>query len=167
MMRMEKNTNRKVDYQLPGIVLIDEIETHLHLKIQRDILMWQFYLNNCCKKDPDIDLEFRINSGNVVVSTKDNKGEESGVTAELMNEVFNKKNIGMRVYSSKVRVNEFYQEMNVFLDCLEKYKKDQTSSISRRMLKGLLAKSSRFAKFKRSYIKDYEKNDEQLLELIK
>lgn len=38
IMRMEKQTHRSFDFNLPGIVLIDEIETHLHLELQKNIL---------------------------------------------------------------------------------------------------------------------------------
>lgn len=38
MLRMEKQTQRKFRYNMPGIVLIDEIETHLHLELQKKIL---------------------------------------------------------------------------------------------------------------------------------
>ncbi len=38
MMRMEKHTERKFSYDMPGIVLIDEIETHLHLELQKRIM---------------------------------------------------------------------------------------------------------------------------------
>ena len=38
MIRMEKRTERKFRYDMPGIVLIDEIETHLHLALQKKIL---------------------------------------------------------------------------------------------------------------------------------
>lgn len=38
IMRMEKQTHRSFDFSLPGIVLIDEIETHLHLELQKNIL---------------------------------------------------------------------------------------------------------------------------------
>lgn len=38
MIRMEKRTERKFQYNMPGIVLIDEIETHLHLELQKKIL---------------------------------------------------------------------------------------------------------------------------------
>lgn len=38
IMRMEKATNKSFDFNIPGIVLIDEIETHLHLELQRNIL---------------------------------------------------------------------------------------------------------------------------------
>ncbi|MCD7893393.1 MAG: AAA family ATPase [Erysipelotrichaceae bacterium] len=38
MMRMEHKANGKFKYDMPGIVLIDEIETHLHLELQKNIL---------------------------------------------------------------------------------------------------------------------------------
>lgn len=38
IMRMEKKTERSFNFDIPGIVLIDEIETHLHLKLQKEIL---------------------------------------------------------------------------------------------------------------------------------
>lgn len=38
IIRMEKQTNRVFNFLIPGIVLIDEIETHLHLALQKKIL---------------------------------------------------------------------------------------------------------------------------------
>ena len=38
MMRMQNQTQRSFDFNLPGIVLIDEIETHLHLELQKNIM---------------------------------------------------------------------------------------------------------------------------------
>lgn len=38
IIRMEKQLNRSFDFHIPGIVLIDEIETHLHLELQKNIL---------------------------------------------------------------------------------------------------------------------------------
>lgn len=38
MMRMQHQTQRSFDFNLPGIVLIDEIETHLHLELQKNII---------------------------------------------------------------------------------------------------------------------------------
>ena len=35
---MEKRTGRSFKFEMPGIVLIDEIETHLHLELQKRIL---------------------------------------------------------------------------------------------------------------------------------
>lgn len=38
IMRMESQTKKTFKFNLPGIVLIDEIETHLHLELQKRIL---------------------------------------------------------------------------------------------------------------------------------
>ena len=38
MIRMEKHTERVFDFSTQGIVLIDEIETHLHLTLQKKVL---------------------------------------------------------------------------------------------------------------------------------
>lgn len=38
IIRMEKYTNRSFNFNMPGIVLIDEIETHLHMALQRTIM---------------------------------------------------------------------------------------------------------------------------------
>lgn len=38
MIRMEKQTEKVFDFSVPGIVLIDEIETHLHLTLQKKIM---------------------------------------------------------------------------------------------------------------------------------
>ncbi len=38
ILKMEKTTDRSFIFDVPGIVLIDEIETHLHLKMQKNIL---------------------------------------------------------------------------------------------------------------------------------
>ena len=38
IIRMEKQLNRTFDFSIPGVVLIDEIETHLHLELQKNIM---------------------------------------------------------------------------------------------------------------------------------
>lgn len=38
IMRMQSQTQRSFDFNLPGIVLIDEIETHLHLELQKNMM---------------------------------------------------------------------------------------------------------------------------------
>lgn len=38
IMRMQNQTQRSFDFNLSGIVLIDEIETHLHLELQKSIM---------------------------------------------------------------------------------------------------------------------------------
>ena len=38
MMRMEKKSKRSFVFNMPGIVFIDEIETHLHIELQRNVM---------------------------------------------------------------------------------------------------------------------------------
>lgn len=38
IIRMEKKTNSSFDFNIPGIVLVDEIETHLHIELQKSVL---------------------------------------------------------------------------------------------------------------------------------
>ena len=38
IMRMQKQTQRSFNFNVPGIVLIDEIEAHLHLELQKNIM---------------------------------------------------------------------------------------------------------------------------------
>ncbi len=38
MLRMEKQTKRTFDFHMSGIVLVDEIDAHLHLEMQRNIM---------------------------------------------------------------------------------------------------------------------------------
>lgn len=38
IIRMENQTNRTFDFNVPGVVLIDEIETHLHLELQKNVM---------------------------------------------------------------------------------------------------------------------------------
>lgn len=79
MMRMQHQTQRSFDFNLPGIVLIDEIETHLHLELQKNILPFlttlfpniQFivtshspFILNSIENAVIYDLENRILAGN-------------------------------------------------------------------------------------------------------
>lgn len=38
LIRMEKQTQKRFNFDMPGIILIDEIETHLHLELQKNVL---------------------------------------------------------------------------------------------------------------------------------
>ena len=38
MIRMEKQLNRSFEFNISGIVLIDEVETHLHLELQKNVM---------------------------------------------------------------------------------------------------------------------------------
>lgn len=68
--------------------------------------------------------------------------------------VFNLKNTGMRVYKSEMRVQELTEEMNKLYDSIEEVDANPDSKFALRKLKALIRKESRFAAFKRNYIRE-------------
>lgn len=83
-------------------------------------------------------------------------------TMELIWEVFNLWNTGMRVYKSDMRLKELQKEMNLLFDNLEGLKKEPDSKLILRKLKVLLKREAAFAAFKRCYVREHLKNYPQL-----
>ena len=119
---------------------------------------------DCCKKDPEELLSFEVENGAAIVKPKVND-EETVATASLMNDVFNLKNTGMRIYNCQKRTDDLLKEMNVFLHSLERYDKSQANYICN-TLRGLLDRKSRFAEFKRYYVRTYRSKDKRLMSYI-
>ncbi len=69
-------------------------------------------------------------------------------------EIFNLKNTGMRVYKSEMRVQELNLEMNKLYDTLEEMQENPESKFVLRKVKALLRRESRFAAFKRNYVRE-------------
>lgn len=121
---------------------------------------------DCCVTNPEEMIIFRLKDGNVEVVSKDVNNEKAVLTATLVYEVFNLKNTGMRVYKSDMRLKELNKEMNILYNNLQEYKKDPDSKVVMRKLKALLRRESRFAAFKRNYIRENSKDYEKLLVYI-
>lgn len=124
------------------------------------------HIIDCCQRDPEKLLDFKVENDNILVDAKDSSDLEAVSTAQLMYDVFNKKNTGMRVHKCQVRVDALLSEMNALYDNLEKYQSGDCSLIVKRTLKGLLDKKSPFAEFKRSYIRNHKEIFCELLEFI-
>lgn len=124
------------------------------------------YVLDCCKRDPENCIDFILNGRNVFVIAKNENDNEAVITANLMMEVFNKKNTGMREYKSQMRLNALLKEMNVFFDILERYSNGDHSIIVKRTLRGFLDKKSMFAEFKRCYIRLHKEAFSELLAFI-
>lgn len=121
---------------------------------------------DCCKRDPEMLIDFMLMGDSVIVNAKGNSDKEALVTAELVNEVFNKKNTGMRIYKCQVRVDELFKEMYALFDTLEKYQNNNRSIIVQRTLRGLLNRKSPFAEFKRNYIRIHQDRYLELMQYI-
>lgn len=119
---------------------------------------------DCCKKDPEEMLDFRLENEEVHITAVDEENAQASLTAELITEVFTLENTAMRVYKSDMRFQELNREMNKLYDSLEELREKPDSKVALRKLKALLRKESRFAAFKRNYIRD---NGQKYPELIK
>lgn len=113
------------------------------------------HIIDCCKVDPETKIYFRLHDGNTDVQAINPEDEDAKMTAELVTEVFNLKNSGMRVYKSDMRFGELNREMSKLYSALEELSVEPQSAFAANKLRALLRRKSRFAAFKRSYIREY------------
>ncbi|TQQ85413.1 hypothetical protein EXD82_01315 [Peptacetobacter hominis] len=136
-----------------------------HCNSIKNISKYEENIIDCCKIDSEEFISFRFIDNNVVVTERDTDNYDAVNTAELVFDVFNKKNTGMRVIKSDMRLSELKEEINAFYVALERYKEDK-GIIPRRILRGFLKRSSAFAEYKRGYIRDNEDEYPELMEYI-
>lgn len=107
---------------------------------------------NCCQEDPEQHIACRYADNDVQIEALD-QNEVSLMTASLIYNVFNLKNTGMRTNNSAGRLKALQEEMNIFFNELHRYK-DNKSPANTRRVAARLRKSTAFAAFKRSYIRN-------------
>ena len=120
---------------------------------------------NCCVVDPEEKMSFSFSDGSAVISAKITGDVLTDRTVDLVNEVFNKKNTGMRIIKCQVRTDELQEEMNVFFKKLGEYQKNKQER-TYKTLRGMLERKSRFAAFKRDYIRRHGDKYPELSKLI-
>lgn len=121
---------------------------------------------DCCIEDPEEKIFFRIDEKDVDVCAKDESDSKAVLTSELVYEVFNKKNSGMRTIKSAMRLDLLKKEINLLLDCLEELQVSETNTIVLRKLKALLDRKTAFAAFKRCYVRDRLKDYPELADFV-
>lgn len=122
---------------------------------------------DCCKIDPEQKIIFRLKQNDIeLLSTMVVPDEETKRTMELVREVFNLRNTGLRVYKSDMRFKELQKEMNCLFDNLEKLKADPKSPLVLRKLRALLKREAAFAAFKRCYVREHLSDYPQLATYI-
>lgn len=121
---------------------------------------------DCCKVDPELLIIFQLQDEKVLVYAKDNSNMQAVLTAELITEVFGKTNTPLRTYKCDMRYQELNQEMNKLYDSLEELKNNPDSKFALRKVKALLRRESRFAAFKRNYIRLYQQKHPNLQQYI-
>lgn len=121
---------------------------------------------DCCKVDPEQVIFFRLKDNKVQILAKDTEDIKAVLTAKLITEVFDKRNTGMRIYKCDMRFQQLNFEMNKLYDLIEELQTNPESKFALRTLKALLRKESRFAAFKRNYIRENGQKYSRLLEYI-
>lgn len=113
---------------------------------------------DCYKVDPEERLVFKVEEDRVEISTRNEEATEiDKMTAQLITEVFNLKNTGIRTVMCEKRVEELNKEMNILYTHLQQYKSTQSKK-SLRIIKSILRRNSPFSAFKREYIRMNREN---------
>lgn len=81
--------------------------------------------------------------------------ESAAMTAELIQECFEKRNTGIREAACQHRIDRLAEAMNVLYKTLENHKEHPDSERYRRSLRSALSRQSAFAAFKRSYVRKH------------
>lgn len=121
---------------------------------------------DCCAVDPEEFICFTLRDEEIRVCARKTDDAKAVLTSELIMEVFNLKNTGMRICKSEMRVQELNREMNKLYDALEELNEKPNSKFALRKAKALLRRESRFAAFKRNYIRENQGRYPVLLEYI-
>lgn len=109
---------------------------------------------NCCKEDPEKMLEQCYEEGHVNVHNIVDE-ERAFMTADLIQECFEKRNTGIREAACQHRIDRLADEMNILYKTLEKYKKNPEVLRYKRSLRSTLSRNSIFAAFKRNYVRKH------------
>lgn len=107
---------------------------------------------DCCEIDPEMVLEHIFVEGHVKIHNKTND-ENVKMTADLIYNCFEKKDTGIREAACQYRIEGLSTAMNVLYKTLEKYKQNPESRRYKNSLKTMLNRRSKFAAFKRHYVR--------------
>lgn len=135
MLRMEKQTEKVFDFSVPGIVLIDEIETHLHLALQKNVLeiLTNFFPNiqfivsthspfivNSLENAVIYDLEKRLIAKNGLADIPYSGIVEGYFNADTMSKTLRKKYERYKVLAQKLEITdddlEEIADLEMYLD---------------------------------------------------
>lgn len=119
---------------------------------------------DCCKVDPESLLDHIYQEGKVNVRPHDPDTQDEKVlmTADLLENCFEKSNTGIRVFQCQERVNRLAETMNALYKTLEALKKKPTSKRCLCALKGMLSREYKFAGFTRYYVRSHIEEYPQL-----
>ncbi len=163
---------------------VEHLRPHHNRKIKERVFDWNnlFYAcphcNNlkkdakyddkiidCCVTDPETVLKQRYEKGHVSVHSLSEE-EKAVMTADLIQNCFEKRNTGIREAACQHRVDKLAESMNILYKTLEKHKKYPGAERYRRSLKSSLSRNSIFASFKRDYVRRHIEDYPDLEEFL-
>lgn len=109
---------------------------------------------DCCQEDPEKMLEQCYVDGRVIVNNTVDE-ERAVMTANLIQECFEKRNTGIREAACQYRIRCLADEMNILYKILEKHKENPNMVRYKRSLRATLSRNSIFAAFKRTYVRKH------------
>lgn len=119
---------------------------------------------NCCEEDPEEYLNCIYANGEVCVRVR-NSSEKARITAQLISNVFNQTNTGIRKNATTIRKQALQQEMTIFFQQLGVYQKTKTNVSLRKVIARLRTKTA-FASFKRDYIRAHQSEYPEFQEYV-
>lgn len=115
--------------------------------------------------DPETVLDHVFMNGHVKVHNK-TEDEKVVMTADLIQNCFEKTNTGIREAACQHRVNKLSETMNVLYKTLKQYKDNPDEERYQRSLRGMLSRGSKFAAFKRYYVREHLEDYPELKEYV-
>lgn len=120
---------------------------------------------DCCIEDPEEKLEQIYENGHVNVKHTV-EDECAAMTAELIQDSFEKRNTGIREAACQHRIDRLAETMNILYKTLEKHKEYPESERYMRSLRTALSRKSVFAAFKRNYVRKHIADYPDLKDLL-
>lgn len=128
-----------------------------HCNIVKNNRKYDEKIIDCCREDPETVLDHIFENGHVRVSVH-TLGEDREVvimTADLIQNCFEKRNHGIREMNSQERVLRLSYTMNVLYKTLEQFQKEEKSEIALKALRSMLSREHEFAAFIRYYVRTH------------
>lgn len=167
-------------------VQVEHLRPHQNRKIKERVFDWNnlFYscphCNNikkaakyddlildCCAVDPEKYLDHVFGEHSVSVTPAEGiTDREVIMTADLIQNSFEKRNTGIREIQCEERYQRLASTMNSLFRTLEAFKKDSSSPKYRRALRGMLSREYKFAAFTRYYVRSHIADYPDLSDLV-
>ncbi len=122
---------------------------------------------DCCAMDPEEYLYHIYMEKKVSVKPAAGISDEKvSMTADLIENCFEKRNTGIRDIQCAARFNRLADTMNKLYTTLHKYKENSDKGVYYRALRGMLKREYQFAAFTRYYVRTHLQDYPELRELV-